>query len=255
MAERPQIGQHWLKDEPALKAMVQAAGVTAGDNVLEIGPGQGALTDKLAAAGANVTAVELDPQLVAKLTKTYQDSQRIRIVQSDILQFDLRAMPQDYKVAANIPYYLTAPILRMLITSPSPPSLIALLVQKEAAERLAAEPGEMSLISLLAQMFGTVSIGPTVPPSAFSPPPKVDSAIVVINRHRPAKPIDEAVLKLAKHGFANRRKTLANSLAAGLALDKDEIGQSLAEAGLPAKVRSQDLSLDQWQKLAFVLGV
>lgn len=255
MADRSKIGQHWLRDESALKAMVQAAEVTARDDVLEIGPGQGALTDKLASAGANVTAVELDSQLVAKLKRTYQDSRRIRVIQSDILRFDLQAMPQGYKVVANIPYYLTAPILRMLMTSPNPPSLIALLVQKEVAERLAARPGEMSLISLLAQMFGNLTFGQTVPPSAFSPPPKVDSAIVVINRHHPAKPIDEAVLTLAKHGFANRRKTLANSLAAGLALDKDEIAQRLREAGLPSKIRAQDLSLDQWQKLASVLGV
>lgn len=246
----PKLGQHWLRDEAVLKSIVGQAEISNDDTILEVGPGQGVLTDKLAVTGARVMAVELDRALAKKLNKTYQDSSRITVINQDIREFDLSELPANYKVVANIPYYLTAPLIKKLLTSQNPPSRLILLVQKEVAERLAAEPGDMSILSVATQLFGQVQLVQTVPASAFSPPPKVTSAIVVIKRKGNFKVgQDESIMSLVRHGFANRRKTLVNSLSAGLMVDKAQIHRALKGAGLPSATRAQALNLNDWRKL------
>ncbi|HEX9595193.1 MAG TPA: 16S rRNA (adenine(1518)-N(6)/adenine(1519)-N(6))-dimethyltransferase RsmA [Candidatus Saccharimonadales bacterium] len=250
MQSKPKLGQHWLKDQTVLKTMVETAAVNQDSTVLEIGPGQGALTDKLAAAGASVVAVELDPEIANKLAKSFKESERIQIVHGDILRYDVSHLPQGYTVAANIPYYLTAPILKQLVTSDNPPKLMVLLVQAEVAQRLAARPGNLSTLGVAIQFFGNVEIIKAVLPSAFEPQPKVHSAIIAIRRKPDTNTAKvERIMKLVRHGFANKRKTLINSLSAGLKMEKPLVTTRLKQAGLPPNVRAQDLTLESWEKL------
>lgn len=250
MKGKPKLGQHWLKDQAVLETMIETAKVTRDNTVLEIGPGQGALTDKLAAAGASVIAVELDAELAGKLASSFKDSERIQIVHGDILGYDLSNLPRGYKVAANIPYYLTAPILKQLVTADNPPELMVLLVQAEVAQRLAARPGDLSILGVATQFFGSVEIIKTVPPSAFEPQPKVHSAMVAIRRQPDIDTAKvERIMRLVRHGFANKRKTLVNSLSAGLKMEKSSVAAKLEQAGLSFNIRAQDLSLESWEEL------
>jgi len=251
MPRKPKLGQHWLNDRSALDALVQAAAIGPKDTVLEIGPGQGALTGVLLQTGAKVVAVELDGRLARNLAKSFTGNNRLEVIPGDIRRFDVSRLPADYVVAANIPYYLTAPLIKQLITAANPPRRLALLVQKEVAERLAAGPGNMSVIAVAAQLFGRVSLGQTVPAAAFLPPPKVDSRIVIIERwDRPmVQAGNRPLLKLVKAGFASRRKTLANNLSAAGIIDKAEQLTIFPDLGLEPTIRAQELSLKQWEKL------
>ena len=175
------------------------------------------------------------------------------MVEGDILKFDLTALPAGYKVVANIPYYLTGNLLKMLCESPNPPSKMALLVQKEVAERLAAEPGQMSLLAVSVQLYYEVEIGTVVPARLFSPPPKVDSQIVALARRQ--KPLFENLdyklfFRLVKAGFSGKRKKLRGSLSAGLRISKDQADGLLNQAGIDGNLRAQNLSLADWNRLA-----
>lgn len=245
------LGQHWLLDDFYLDAIIKTAGLRANDFVLEVGPGKGSLTKKLLSAGAKVTAVELDDNLYKELLGLQTD--RLKIVHGDILEFDLTTLPKDYKVVANIPYYLTGKLLRKLTDSSNPPLAVTLLVQKEVAERLAAEPGELSLIAVAVQLFGQVTLGDIVPAAAFKPPPKVDSRIVTITRH--PKPLftdldSKSFWRLAKAGFAEKRKKLRSSLAGGLNISKVQAEELLEKAGINPHARAQELSLEDWHAVA-----
>lgn len=248
------LGQHWLNDEASLEAMVETAGISAGDVVLEIGPGPGALTQLLtdAVAGAGeVVAVEFDPFLAADLPRRVP-ADNLRVVRSDILSFDLTSLPADYRLAANIPYYLTSNLIRTLSESSNPPCKAAILVQKEVAERVAAAPGAMSLLSVTAQYFWDVSLGRVVLAELFTPPPKVDSQILVLTRREvPLYPETDTKLffRLVKAGFSERRKTLRNALSGGLHLDKPAAEALLQAAALDAGRRAQSLTLDEWHRL------
>lgn len=250
------LGQHWLSDPASLDAMLAAAAVGADDVVLEIGPGQGTLTEKLAAAANHVTAVEFDPFLAGDLPRRVPAA-NLRVVHQDILGFDLTTMPADYKVVANIPYYLTSKLVRVLSESTNPPSVVALLVQKEVAERLAAGPGNLSILGVTAQFYWEISLGPVVPAKLFTPPPKVDSQIVIMKR-RSALPFSAAdggeferaaFFHVVKAGFGAKRKTLLNSLSGGLHLSKEEARQLLDDANIEPNRRAQTLSLDEWFRL------
>jgi 16S rRNA (adenine1518-N6/adenine1519-N6)-dimethyltransferase len=245
------LGQHWLHDDFALQAMCDAVGLTADDTVLEIGPGLGTLTTKLAAQAKQVIAVEFDRDLARDLPKRVPAA-NVQVVQQDILRFDLTTLPQQYKVAANIPYYLTSNLLRLLCESRNPFSSAALLVQKEVAERVCAQPGRMSLLSVSVQIYCQTGLGPVVPAALFTPPPKVDSQILLLEyRAAPLFPdIDsKSFFRIVKAGFAQRRKTLLNSLSAGLHLSRDETTALLGRAGIPPATRAQSLSLEQWHAL------
>ncbi len=254
------LGQHWLRDETSLISMVELAEVGDADEVVEVGPGLGTLTAKLLSAGAYVTAVEYDSELYNKLHKEKQHlfgdkSANIELVNQDILSFRFDKMPKDYKVVANIPYYLTSNLIRVLSETNNQPKIITLLIQKEVAERLCATAGDMSLLSVWAQMYYECSLGPVVPARLFTPPPKVDSQIVLLKRR--VKPVfgdtDKKVLtRIIKAGFSNKRKTLHNSLSAGLHIDKNQTAELLGKADIPVSLRPQELPLEQWVALAEV---
>ncbi len=244
------LGQHWLKDSASLEAMCEAGEVKEKDEILEVGPGLGALTDLLLARGANVAAVEYDKRLVEDLTKRYS-SEQINLVEGDILQFDLKSMKPNYKVVANIPYYLTSKLLRKLLEANNQPSLIALLVQKEVAQRIAAKPGSMSVLSVSAQFHAQVDLKEVVLAEFFEPAPKVDSQIIQLKpRDEPLYALDQAkFFRLVKSGFGERRKKLINSLSGGLGMTKDQVRAIVLDGGLGENSRAQELSLKQWKQL------
>jgi|SRR5579862_562378 len=251
MQARKSLGQHWLKDEATLEAICEAADLAKDDTVLEIGPGLGGLTRQLVKRAGRVIAVELDEKLAANLSKTVA-ADNLETVSGDILKFDLTQLPPDYKVVANIPYYLTSNLIRVLSESPNPPALMVLLVQKEVAERIAARPGQMSLLSVSAQLYYEPMLGPVVSAELFEPPPKVDSQLIILGR-RPAplfKALDaKTYFRLVKAGFAGRRKKLRGSLAAGLGISKDEADNLLKKAQVNGDLRAQNLSLQDWHKI------
>lgn len=245
------LGQHWLTDEASLHAMLVAAAVQSHDTVLEIGPGLGPLTKLLVDSADQVVAVEFDEGLAAGLSRRVP-ADNLRVVRQDILRFDLTALAPDYKVVANIPYYLTSKLVRVLSESPNQPSVTALLVQKEVAERLAAKPGNLSILGVTCQFYWDVSLDIVVPAELFTPPPKVDSQIVIMRRRpEPLFPdIDtKEFFHVVKAGFGEKRKTLLNALSGGLHLEKPAVREWLEAAGISPQLRAQNLSLDDWHKL------
>ena len=245
------LGQHWLKDEPTLEAICEAANLVKNDTVLEIGPGLGALTEQLVKHAGKVIAVEIDGLLAARLNAQL-NTDNLEVVQGDILKFDLSQLPVGYKVVANIPYYLTSNLIRVLSESANPPARMVLLVQKEVAERLAAQPGQMSLLSVSAQLYYLPKLGPLVSAELFEPPPKVDSQVIILKQH--PKPLfgnldTKAYFRLVKAGFAGRRKKLRGSLAAGLQVSKEQADELLRAAKVDGNQRAQELSLNQWHDL------
>jgi 16S rRNA (adenine1518-N6/adenine1519-N6)-dimethyltransferase len=258
-APKKSLGQHWLNDDVSLQAMVVAADVRKTDVVLEIGPGLGTLTELLMTNAKSVVAVEFDDTLAASLpgrmAKVSADGKtpaNLEVVHQDILKFDLTSLPADYKVVANIPYYLTSNLIRVLSESTNRPAAIALLVQKEVAERLAAKPGNLSILGVTAQFYWEISLGMVVGAELFTPPPKVDSQIVIMKRRSgPLFPDVDAKLffRIVKAGFGAKRKTLLNSISGGLQLDKPSVIAWFEAAGIKPQLRAQALSLDGWYKL------
>jgi 16S rRNA (adenine1518-N6/adenine1519-N6)-dimethyltransferase len=251
MQPKKSLGQHWLKDKATLEAICQAADLGQGDTVLEVGPGLGDLTRQLLARAGEVIAVEVDEYLAARLEAEINDP-KLEVVRGDILKFDLTELPLNYKVVANIPYYLTSNLIRILSESPNQPELMVLLVQKEVAERLAAQPGQMSLLSVSAQLYYRPKLGPVVRAELFEPPPKVDSQVIILTRHPDPlfnKLDTKHYFKVVKAGFSGRRKKLRSSLAAGLSISKLQADELLKQAGIDGDLRAQNLSLQDWHKL------
>ena len=254
MNDKPKksLGQHWLHDEPSLRAMVEVAEVGPEDTVLEIGPGLGTLTQKLVTTAAKVVAVEFDPDLARDLSSRVA-APNLEVIHHDILHFDLTSLPANYKVAANVPYYITTKLLRLLLESPNSPSVVALLVQKEVAQRMAAEPGDMSILAVATQFYAQAQLHEVVPAKLFTPPPKVDSQIIKLTRRQtPLFPDIESkdYFKVVRAGFAEKRKKLRSSLSGGLHLSKQEVDELLAIAGIAAEARAQELGLEDWYRLA-----
>ncbi len=255
MAELPfakkSLGQHWLTDRPSLESMCEAAEVTATDTVLEIGPGLGALTHLLVRKAKRVIAVEFDAKLAQELPRRVE-ADNLEIICQDILSFDFTGVPAPYKVVANIPYYLTSNLVRVISETPNPPQTVVLLVQKEVAERIAAKPGDLSILSVTAQYYWKVGLGPILPAYLFTPPPKVDSRIIILKqRVQPLfSDIDtNAYFQLVKAGFGQRRKTLVNSLGNGLHLSKQTVLDLCKQADIEPSRRAQTLNLEEWYKL------
>lgn len=249
------LGQHWLKDRLILEAIADCADIDEQTTVLEIGPGLGTLTSVLLDRAKEVVAVEFDPTLARKLPGQFP-GKNLTVYNQDILSFDFRKLPERYVVVANVPYYITSKIVHVLSNCINPPQQMALLVQKEVAERLAAEPGDMSILAVSAQIFHDTTLGPIVGAEWFTPPPKVDSQVVVM--HRRDSPLvsdaeQKAFFRLVKAGFAERRKKLRSSLSGGLGLNKSAVDELLIRAELSPEARAQELSIAQWQKLASVL--
>ncbi len=272
---RKGLGQNFLVDEVHLARIVAAAELTAEDAVLEIGPGLGMLTERLAEAAGRVIAVELDPRMVAILAERLAGRSNVHIILGDILSLDpaqlvaealypdqawshlsLSAAPISYKVVANLPYYITSAAIRHLLEARVPPSLMVLTVQREVAQRMIARPPEMNLLAVSVQLYASVEIVDRIPAGAFYPAPKVDSAVVRLRRfERPA--VDMADVKdffdVVKAGFGQRRKQLHNALMSGLGRSPTSIVAALQMAGVDPRRRAETLTLEEWARLAEAL--
>ncbi|MET0980417.1 MAG: 16S rRNA (adenine(1518)-N(6)/adenine(1519)-N(6))-dimethyltransferase RsmA [Candidatus Saccharimonadales bacterium] len=245
------LGQHWLRDRDVLAHIADCAELVSDDAVLEIGPGLGTLTSELLRRSKKVIAVEFDEELARKLPAQFPGKD-LTVVQSDILSFDLSQLPANYKVVANVPYYITSKIVQLLMTADNKPSVAVLLVQKEVAERLAARPGDMSILAVSAQLFADVTLGDVVGAEMFTPPPKVDSQVVIMKtRTTPfLTDVDEKdFFRVVKAGFSAKRKMLRSSLSGGLGISKGQAEVYLAAAGIAPNMRAESLTLDQWQTL------
>ena len=254
------LGQNFLMDEGLLNSLLDAAAVGPEDRVLEIGPGPGVMTALLARRCRSVLAVEVDRGLEPVLQDVLAGTENAEVRFQDILKADMDALTGDgpYRVVANLPYYITADILLRLVTAEHAPESIAIMVQKEAAERVMSRPGMKAWCALAAtvQSYGEAEVLVEVPSEAFNPPPHVENRFIIIRRH--TTPIvtsgDERLyLKVISAAFAMRRKTLANNLRAAFGLDQSAAADALERAGLDARVRGEALSLQELSRLSDVL--
>ena len=249
------LGQNFLEDSSALEKIVRTAGIQEVDSVLEIGPGLGSLTRYLAVSAREVIAVELDEKLLAPLKAVIAPYQNVRLVHGDILKlspYELIHQP-DYLVVANIPYYITSAVIRHLLENEPKPRRLVLTIQKEVAERICAAPGDLSLLALSVQVYGKPEITAHIPAEAFYPTPKVDSAIIHIDIYPSPlipEPLLETFFKLIKAGFSQKRKTLRNSLSAGLHISPMEAESLLTIADIDPKRRAETLSIEDWKILS-----
>ncbi len=251
------LGQNFLIDAEVVRQIVEAADICAGDEVLEIGAGIGTLTQGLLEAGAHVTAVEVDKKLPAVLKETLAGYENFRLVEGDILKVDVaELMPRPFKVAANLPYYITTQILLTLLEKNLPVTKIVTMVQREVAERMTAAPSSKiyGALSVAVQFRSEARIVFDVPPESFLPPPEVTSSVVVCNiRKPPFEVVDENFFtKVVRASFAQRRKTLANSLAASFGREK--VSAALTAAGFDGSRRAETLSLTEFARLANFLA-
>ena len=253
------LGQNFLIDGAVVRGIVEAAGVVPGDRVLEIGPGIGTLTQGLAEAGADVTAVELDKKLPEVLAHTLAGYGNVRIVPGDILKVDLAELMGEapFKVVANLPYYITTPILMELLERRLPITRLVTMVQKDVAERMTAMPGgkDYGALSVAVQYYTEPEIVLEVPPKSFLPAPEVDSVVISCRvREKPAvAAADERMFfRVVKAAFGQRRKTLANAMK-GAGFQKEEIARAFEAAGLDAGRRGETLSLQEFAVLANAL--
>lgn len=248
------LGQNFLQDAAALEQIANAAEIDPQDTVLEIGPGLGSLTAHLCVRAKQVVAIELDPRLVAALSEVLQPFQNVRVVQGDILTMPTVNLIEQpgYLVVANIPYNITSAILRHLLESEPRPRRLVLTVQKEVAQRICAQPGDLSLLALSVQIYGAPLIVAQIPAASFFPPPKVDSAVLRVDIYdQPLIPPNELedFFRLIKAGFAQKRKTLRNSLSAGLQITPVKAEAMLRRVGIDAMRRAETLSIAEWRAL------
>lgn len=252
MPTKKHLGQHWLHDRFVLDHIADEADVSGQDTVLEVGPGLGTLTSILLGRAEQVIAVEFDPDLARKLPGQFP-GKRLEVVQSDILAYDTRDLPASYKVVANVPYYITSKIIQKFMTDANRPSVVTLLIQKEVAERVAARPGDMSILAVSAQLYADVALGDLVPAQLFTPPPKVDSQVVTLRTKPLELPggVDEKLLfRVVKAGFSAKRKKLRSSLSGGLGMAKDDVDTLLAKVAISPDERAESLSVEDWKRLA-----
>ncbi|OGL23688.1 ribosomal RNA small subunit methyltransferase A [Candidatus Saccharibacteria bacterium RIFCSPHIGHO2_01_FULL_46_30] len=250
------LGQHWLHDRSVLAHIADCAELAADDTVLEIGPGLGTLTSELLRRSQKVIAVEFDSELARKLPGQFP-GKNLEVIESDILSFDYSTLPAGYKVVANVPYYITSKIVKSLMTASNKPSVAVLLVQKEVAERLAAAPGDMSILAVSAQLFAEVTLGDIVSAKLFTPPPKVDSRVVVLRTRTTPLFTDVSeseFFRVVKAGFSAKRKKLRSSLSGGLSISKQDAEQLLEKAAISPDSRAEELDLDDWYRLAKIVN-
>ncbi len=255
VAPNKSLGQHWLTDRLILSEIAEAADITADDTVLEIGPGLGTLTSELLARANEVIAVEFDSELARKLPGQFP-GKKLTVKHEDILHFDLESLPRNYVVVANVPYYITSKIVHTLMTATNKPRVAVLLVQKEVAQRIAAKPGDMSILAISAQVYAEARLGIEVLKEFFTPPPKVDSQVIILTT-RPEILIkndqEKQFFRTVKAGFSAKRKKLRSSLAGGLGMSKSDVETLLARVDISPNVRAEDLSIEQWKRLSHEL--
>jgi 16S rRNA (adenine1518-N6/adenine1519-N6)-dimethyltransferase len=236
------LGQNFLIDKAIVKKIIKTADIKASDNIIEIGPGIGTITQELAKA----IVIEKDREMVKILKQTIKNN--IEIVQKDILKYEIKI--KDYKVIGNIPFYLTAPLIRKLLESKNPPKEITLIIQKEVAQRICAKPPKMSILAVSVQLYAKPRIISYVSKKSFWPCPKVDSAIIKISDISSDIEVDKSLLfKIVKAGFSQPRKQIINNLSKKLKLNKEEIELWLLKNNIQPKQRAETLSIDDWIKL------
>lgn len=248
---KKELGQHWLTDRLILSEIADSAGIAPADTVLEIGPGLGTLTSELLRRGKEVVAVEFDADLAAKLPGQFPGT-KLTVLNEDILSFDLDTLPEKYVVVANVPYYITSKIVKKLMTATNKPRIAVLLVQKEVAERIAAEPGDMSILAIAAQVYAEAQLGIEVPKEFFMPPPKVDSQVIILKtREQPlvVEPDEKKFFRLVKAGFSAKRKKLRSSLSGGLGMSKHDVEIMLKQGNISPDARAEGLAIDDWLRL------
>ena len=261
------FGQNFLIDTHVLEKIISAAGITKNDCVLEIGPGIGTMTQYLAENAGHVVAVEIDRNLIPILKETLADYDNVTVINEDILRVDIKALAEEYnggkpiKVVANLPYYITTPIIMGLFESGVPIDNITVMVQKEVADRMKEGPGskDYGALSLAVQYYAEPEIVANVPPNCFIPRPNVGSAVIRLTRHKemPVEMKDPALMfKIIRASFNQRRKTLQNGLgnAPELPYTKEQIAAAIAEMGLTPTIRGEALSLAQFAQLSDILG-
>ena len=260
------LGQHWLRDREILDGIAVSAEIKNGDFVLEIGPGLGTLTSsllKFSGSDGQVLAVEFDENLAHKLPAQFP-GKNLEIINADFLEFDLDKLPNNYKVAANVPYYITSKIVEKLLTSANKPAVAALLVQKEVAERMVAEAGDLSILAIATQIYAQAELGDLVPREFFTPPPKVDSQVVILktreqnlleeyNQKTGSSLTEKQFFRAVKAGFAAKRKKISKSLSANLALSREETLLNLEKCRISPDLRAQDLTIENWLEMANTL--
>jgi 16S rRNA (adenine1518-N6/adenine1519-N6)-dimethyltransferase len=259
---KKKLGQHFLVDDAVLEKILSAAELTKDDTVIEVGPGLGLMTQELARRAGWVIAIELDNRLAALLQDNLQ-SENVVVLNEDVLGTEPAKLlkgsaphfpPQlhSYKVVANLPYYITSPVLRHFLEAPVKPETMVIMVQKEVAQTIAAEAGDRSVLSIAVQFYGKPSIVANVPAASFFPPPEVDSAIVKIDVYKkpPVAVGDvEEFFKLVRAGFTAARKQVANSLAQGLGLPKEDVLHLLSKAKIDPQRRAEAFTLEEWATL------
>ncbi len=255
------LGQNFLTDRGIARRIVSASGVQPGESCLEIGAGLGMLTEALAAAGGDVTAVEVDARLAEELSARFSGRAGVRVVHGDFLKLDFRDLLAParlpVRVVANIPYSITTPIIERLLEHRDDVSGIALLVQREVAERVTAAPGtrQYGSLSVFCQMLAAPRIAFTVPRHVFHPEPEVESVLLLLTPGRPraSRAEMDAALRLARAAFTQRRKRLPNPLSEALGVPKQDVEETLRRAGLDPDRRAEDLGVDDYLRLAEIL--
>ncbi|MEZ4668920.1 MAG: 16S rRNA (adenine(1518)-N(6)/adenine(1519)-N(6))-dimethyltransferase RsmA [Anaerolineae bacterium] len=248
------LGQNFLHDPNMLEKIVTLAEITADDNVLEIGPGTGLLTERVARAARRVTAVEVDERLQPVLEDIVASHPNLNIIYQDILSVDVSRLfeGEPYIVVANLPYYITSAILRHLLENEHRPQLLLVTVQMEVAERIISKPGDMSILSVSVQYYGKARIVARLKPSVFWPRPDVDSAVVRIDTFSNPSvnvPSDRLFFRVVKAGFGQKRKQLKNSISSGLSLSVDQTNTLFDNAQIDARRRAETLTLAEWARL------
>lgn len=248
------LGQNFLIDPAALQRVVRAAEIGPQDAVLEVGPGLGSLTRYLAQAARRVAAVELDERLLPVLQQVLSSFENVQLLHGDMLAVDPASLmdADGYLVVANIPYYISSALIRHLLEARLRPNRLVLTVQREVAERVCAAPGDLSLLALGVQVYGRPQLAASIPAGAFYPVPNVDSSVLRIDLYpQPLIPFAQLPIffQLAHAGFAQRRKTLRNSLAAGLKCSTAQAAELLSQAGIDPQRRAETLSLEEWRSL------
>jgi len=267
------LGQNFLEDKIIAEKIVEAADLKPSDFVIEIGPGKGILTEELAKRAKKIIAIEIDEKLVDYLKKKFSNQKNIEIINDDILKTNLSKLITNYKLSgyarsgearqitnykiiANLPYYITSPIVRLFLETEYPPQEMILMVQKEVAERIVAPPGKMSILSVSIQYYAKPEILFYVNKESFNPVPKVDSAVIKITCNQQLtthNKENEKFFRVIRAGFCARRKTLINNLSNSLQLDKKEVQEKIKAAGILPTARAQELSIEDWKKLCSTL--
>lgn len=245
MKAKKHLGQNFLHNQHTLQKIVEASQIESHDTVVEVGPGKGALTEKLLEKASKLICIEKDNDLIPLLESKFSKNPAFELVEGDILT---QQMPQiDYKVVANIPYYITSPILNYFLQTQHRPKTLTLLVQKEVAEKICAMEGDHSILSIQVQLFGSPKILFKVPKTHFTPVPKVDSAVIFIEVYEEDKyKHPQEILRIAKISFSQKRKKLRNTLGKQFKVNIQELEQ---KSGISLEKRPEDLSLKEWESL------